>query len=104
MLWHAAKLRVPKVVIARMVFNALIDGLVGAIPVIGDLFDFGWKANAWNLALLERHAMPGTPARRGDWLFVIACCAVLAFVAIVPLLVIWVGFAWLGSIFGRALR
>jgi hypothetical protein len=104
MLWHATKLRVPKVVIARMVFNALIDGLVGAIPIIGDLFDFGWKANAWNLALLERHAMPGTPARRGDWMFVLACCAVLLVVALLPLVLLWVGFAWLGSLFGRALR
>src|SRR4051812_21174355 len=90
MLWHAAKLRVPKVVMARMVLNALIDGVVGAIPVVGDLFDFGWKATAWNLALLERHAMPGTPARRGDWTFVVFCLAVIVSVALLPLIVaVW---------------
>jgi hypothetical protein len=89
-IWHAAKLRVPRVVIARMVLNALIDGLVGAIPVVGDLFDFAWKASAWNLALLERHAMPGTPARRSDWIFVALCVGVVVVVALIPLvLAVW---------------
>jgi len=89
-IWHAAKLRVPRVVIARMVLNALIDGLVGAIPVVGDLFDFAWKASAWNLALLERHAMPGTPARRSDWIFVAICVGVVVAVALIPLAIaVW---------------
>jgi len=85
-IWHAAKLRVPKVVIARMVLNALIDSVVGAIPVLGDLFDFAWKASAWNLALLERHAMPGTSARRSDWIFVALCVGVVVAVALIPLI------------------
>lgn len=49
---HSARVRVPKIVLARMVLNALIDFIVGAIPVLGDLFDFAWKSNEWNLALL----------------------------------------------------
>ena len=89
-IWHAAKLRVPRVVIARMVLNALIDGLVGAIPLVGDLFDFAWKASAWNLALLERHAMPGTPARRSDWIFVALCVGVVVAAALIPLVIaVW---------------
>ena len=86
MVWHGAKLRVPKVVLARMVLNALIDAVAGAVPVVGDLFDFGWKSTAWNLALLERHAMPGTPARRGDWIFVVGCLAVLLLALLLPIL------------------
>jgi hypothetical protein len=90
MIWHAAKLRVPKVVIARMVLNALIDAVAGTVPVIGDLFDFGWKASVWNLALLERHAMPGTPARRGDWIFVVACLALVVIAALLPIVtIVW---------------
>jgi hypothetical protein len=89
-IWHAAKLRVPRVVMARMVLNALIDGAVGAIPVIGDLFDFAWKASAWNLALLERHAMPGTPARRSDWIFVSLCIAIIGAAALLPIVIaVW---------------
>src|SRR5204863_3504573 len=70
-LWHAARLRVPKVVLLRMVLNALIDAGVGVIPVVGDLIDFAWKATDWNMALLERHAMPGQPATSGVYVFVI---------------------------------
>ena len=102
MIWHGLRLRVPKVVLARMVFNALIDGLAGVIPVFGDLFDFGWKATAWNLALLERHAMPGRPASSGDYLFVILCSGVIILVAIIPILLVWWGLAWLHGL-GRRL-
>jgi len=102
MIWHGVRLRVPKIVLARMVFNALIDGLAGVIPVAGDLFDFGWKATAWNLALLERHAMPGRPATSGDYLFVILCSGVIIVVAVLPLVLIWWGVSWLQS-FGRQL-
>ena len=52
-------MRVPVVVLARMVMNAGIDALVGLVPIAGDLVDVGWKANLRNLELLERHAVPG---------------------------------------------
>ncbi len=96
MIWHGVKLRVPKIVIARMMANALIDAGVGAIPVVGDLFDFGWKATAWNLALLERHAMPGRGATSGDYVFVIFCCVVLAAAALLPILLFWLLGSWIG--------
>jgi hypothetical protein len=95
LLWHGARLRVPKIVLARMVLNAAIDAGAGAIPVIGDLFDFAWKANAWNLALLEKHAMPGQRASSADWLFVIICCAIVVLVAVIPILLLWLGLSWL---------
>jgi hypothetical protein len=95
LLWHGARLRVPKIVLARMVLNAAIDAGVGAIPVIGDLFDFAWKANAWNLALLEKHAMPGQRASSADWLFVIICCAMVVLVALIPILLLWLALSWL---------
>jgi hypothetical protein len=92
---------VPKVVLARMVLNALIDAVAGVVPVAGDLFDFGWKATAWNLALLEKHAMPGQRASRGDYIFVIGCCAVLVLAAALPLMVLWLLGSWLGSLFAQ---
>lgn len=46
-------------VMARMVLNVLVDTLLGAIPVIGDLFDFGFKANSRNLRLLQQHYVEG---------------------------------------------
>jgi hypothetical protein len=101
MVWHGAKMRVPRVVLARMVLNALIDALAGVVPVLGDLFDFGWKATAWNLALLEKHAMPGQRASRGDYIFVMGCCAVLVLAAALPFMVLWLLGSWLGSLFAQ---
>lgn len=54
-LYQAYKLGVPKVVLARMMINILIDAVVGAIPFFGDLFDFFWKANLKNVALLDSY-------------------------------------------------
>lgn len=88
MLWHAARLHVPKIVLARMVFNALIDAIMGVVPVAGDLFDFGWKATQWNLALIERHAVHGARPTSGDYLFVTLCSIVLIAVALIPILVL----------------
>jgi Domain of unknown function (DUF4112) len=101
MIWHGTRLRVPRIVLSRMVLNALIDALVGIIPVVGDLFDFGWKATEWNLALLEKHAMPGQRASAGDYAFVILCAVVLVAAALLPVLLLaWFGYS-LGRLFAR---
>jgi hypothetical protein len=78
-----------------MLVNAGIDFLIGSIPIIGDLFDFGWKANVKNLTLLERYARPGSRATRADWIFVLIIIGLLAAIAIIPLLFA----AWLLSRF-----
>jgi hypothetical protein len=94
-IWHGLRLRVPKVVLARMVLNVLIDAGVGAIPLVGDLFDVGWKANEWNLALLERHAMAGMRPTSGDYLFLLLCALIVTGAALVPIVVLWMGLTWL---------
>ena len=86
---QAHHLRVPKVVQLRMVFNILIDLLVGIVPVFGDAIDFFWKAHTKNFALLERHAAATTPATTGDWLFVGGIIAAILIVALIPLFVMY---------------
>ncbi len=49
----AARLGAPRAVLARMGLNVAIDAAVGAVPILGDAFDAGWKANSRNLRLLE---------------------------------------------------
>ena len=92
---HSVRLRIPKIVIARMMLNTALDLVTGVVPLLGDLFDAGFKANLRNLALLERHARPGVPPARGDYVFVGVCLAILVLVAVVPILVA----AWLLSQF-----
>jgi Domain of unknown function (DUF4112) len=54
-LFHAIQFRLPQSILLRMALNILIDGVVGTIPFIGDLFDSTWKANTRNVNLLEAH-------------------------------------------------
>jgi hypothetical protein len=82
------RMRVPAVVQARMVLNALIDMVAGLVPIAGDLADVAWKADLRNVALLERHARPGIPPTRADYLFVFLCIGLVVMMALVPLLVL----------------
>jgi hypothetical protein len=85
------RMRVPAIVQVRMVLNAAIDMAIGVVPVAGDLVDIAWKSNLRNLALLERHAIPGVPPSRGDYAFVLVCLVLVALLILVPvLLVVWV--------------
>ena len=95
LLVQAARMRLPLVIQARMVVNAGLDMLMGLVPILGDLADVGWKANLRNLALLERHARPGVAPSRGDYFFVWVCIALLALIAVVPIvLLIWLLSRW----------
>ncbi len=49
--WRKKK---PRLVLARMALNTAIDTGLGAIPILGDLFDYWFRANSRNLKLLER--------------------------------------------------
>lgn len=55
---------VPKFILARMLINVFVDAVVGAIPIAGDLFDFFWKANQRNAALLEAYKQNPTETYR----------------------------------------
>jgi hypothetical protein len=88
LLVEGLRLRVPAVVQARMVLNAAIDMVIGLVPLLGDIADIAWKANVRNLALLERHARPGTAPTAGDYVFVFLCLALIAVIAIVPVVII----------------
>ena len=97
LLFTGLRMRVPLVVLARMVLNTGVDALIGLVPVLGDITDVGWKANLRNLDLLERHAVPETLPTRGDTRFVMAGIGLLvlvALVAIVPIVLAAWALAW----------
>ena len=53
--YRAHQMGAPRSLLGRMGANVCIDWLVGSIPLVGDLFDVGFKANRRNVALLRRH-------------------------------------------------
>ena len=81
---------VPRLVQARMVINAIVDAMLGLIPGLGNVADIFWRANTWNMRLLERHARPGVSHTRADAWFVWTIVIVLLMMAALPLLLgVW---------------
>jgi hypothetical protein len=99
LLWQGRDLNLPRVVQLRMLFNVAIDTVVGMVPIAGDLFDFAWKANDMNMALIERHAADERAASAGDWIFVLGLTLLLLLVAAIPFVLV----AWIFSAVPRRL-
>lgn len=65
------RLGAPKPLLARMALNTGIDLVIGSVPLVGDIFDIGWKSKIRNVDLLERHLRqqaaraPDTPQVEG---------------------------------------
>ena len=54
LVWRAAQLGVSRTTLARMAGNVALETAIGAVPLVGDAFDFVFKANNRNVALLQR--------------------------------------------------
>ena len=79
---EAVRFGVSRAVLLRMLYNIVIDTVLGTIPGAGDLFDFVWKSDSKNMSLLRRHlAEPGEAQRASRWLLVGVLLA-LALVAV----------------------
>lgn len=76
---------------------AAVVALLGAVPLVGDAFDVAWKANDWNMRLLERHAWEERAPSHGDWLFVIAIALAMLAVIAIPLVTLWFLLRWLAG-------
>lgn len=99
-LYEGARLGAPGPILVRMTGNILVEAVVGAIPLLGDVFDFVWQANTRNMRLIHRHYAPDWKPRslRAVW-------GAVAVVAVLILLVV-VGLAWMlfnavASVFAR---
>jgi Domain of unknown function (DUF4112) len=103
----AAEARVPRGTMLRMGLNVAIDYFVGSIPIVGNVFDFAWKANYRNMQLLER-ALAAPPSERtrqsrADWLIlggILAALVALLIASIVMAILIagWISKWLMGNI------
>lgn len=64
---QARRLGVSRWTTARMGWNVLVDTVLGAVPLVGDAFDFAWKSNRKNMALLEKHLARRREKRQPNW-------------------------------------
>ncbi len=58
---QAARAGVPAIALARMMLNVALDTVVGAIPILGDVFDVAFKANLRNARLMDTYLDRNTP-------------------------------------------
>lgn len=90
LLLAAFRMGVPRVVVLRMLVNIGVDAATGMVPVLGDVFDAGFKANRRNLQLIERHAATSPASTTRDHAFVwLVMAAAVALLSIPLLLTLW---------------
>lgn len=81
-LYQGYKRGVPNLVMARMMLNVLFDALLGTIPLLGDVFDFFFKANAMNMRLLADYEVDPNKTYKRSALatfgFIVALVAIAA--------------------------
>ncbi len=63
-------------VLARMALNVIIDSLIGAIPILGDIFDVAFRANTRNMQLMHEHYVEGRH-RGSAWKIIIPVMLIL---------------------------
>ncbi len=87
--WRGSRMGLPRVVVARMLLNTLLDFAVGMIPILGDAFDLWFKASTRNLDLMRRHLERPDTSTRDDWLVVMGLIgAVVGVIALFGWLVV----------------
>lgn len=102
-LLRAANLGVARATLLRMAANIGVDFVAGSVPVLGDIFDLGWRANERNMALLRAHLDAPERRRRADRGFVVALVVGLGALLLLTVgLSLWLLAALLQAVFGSA--
>ncbi|HEY9645154.1 MAG TPA: DUF4112 domain-containing protein [Chroococcidiopsis sp.] len=77
---ESARLGASKSALTVMVFNIVLETVVGTLPVVGDVFDVAWKSNVRNMRLLEKHVQTPQVSQRQNLWFVIGLLVALVVV------------------------
>lgn len=85
------------VTIARMLVNWGIEVGLGVVPVLGNVFDIGWKANRRNYALLTSSLADPKGVARRSWFFFAGLCVALVTLLLVPMFL----FTWISIKLGH---
>lgn len=86
-------------VVGRMLLNVVIESVIGAVPIFGDIFDFIFKANERNVNLVREYSQNAVPTKRRSGL---QLAAVIMAVVIIVIAVIYLVFTILSALFALA--
>jgi hypothetical protein len=92
---QAARDGAPTPVLGRMLANVVIDVVLGAIPILGDVFDVAWRANSRNVRLLDAWRERPTPTKRAS---AFSVAAILIALLVLVALAIWGSIAAFGAL------
>jgi hypothetical protein len=84
-------------IVVKMLLNVLVDLLVGAIPLLGWVFDFYFKANDRNIKLLNEHYLEGKHTGSGNGIFTWILVGFVVFIAL-TIWAMWTITSWLVGI------
>jgi len=79
----------PAPMLRRMLANVAVDTIVGSVPLVGDLFDAGWKANSRNVAMLEEWAGETRTPQTHSPVVLVAILAALALLVVGVVAFFW---------------
>ncbi len=94
---EAHALGVSRAILARMAFNVAVEGLAGLVPLAGNLFDAGWKANQRNVRLLNDWLDHPQKARKSSRAFLVALSLALAAFVVACAALTWLLLSWLAG-------
>jgi hypothetical protein len=80
---RAADLGVSAATIIRMIINLAIDGVIGSLPFVGDLFDLVWKANKRNIVIVENELLKNAPLKSSKVFVAVAAVALISVMALI---------------------
>lgn len=84
--------------VVKMLINISVDAIFGAIPIVGNVFDFFHKANSKNIKLMKEHYTENKHQGSAIWLLLgILSLIILFFVGTIYLL--WLASEWAWHIF-----
>ena len=84
-------------IVVKMLWNVLVDLVVGAIPLLGWVFDFYFKANDRNIKLLNEHYLEGKHTGSGKGIFTWILIGFVLFIAL-AIWATWTITSWLVGI------
>ena len=82
----------------RMILNVLVDTIIGAIPLIGLIFDFAYKSNSKNIRLLKEHYVEGRHTGSGNGIIAVILISLFFFLILIVYLM-WQLTTWFFGLF-----
>ncbi|WP_256012832.1 DUF4112 domain-containing protein [Desertivirga xinjiangensis] len=85
-------------IVTLMSINIILDATIGAIPIIGQIFDFFYKANSRNIRLLKEHYQEGKHRGSGKGVLAIVAVVLLLLLAL-AIYIMWKFSEWIIGLF-----